>query len=115
MPEPPHPPRAAAVDPGWKLGEARARFSEVVRLAAAGQPQRVTVRGRTAVVVVAAEEFDRLRVRDTAPSLHHLLSKSPLARLDFGGESVRAPVREVDISPSGQRPPYPAPPAPGTG
>ena len=97
MPEPPHLPRAAAVDPGWKLGEARARFSEVVRLAAAGQPQRVTFRGRTEVVVVAAEEFDWLRARDAAPSLHHLLSRSPLARLSFGGESVRAPVREIDI------------------
>ena len=97
MPEPPHPPHAAAVDPSWKLEEARARFSEVVRLAAAGQPQHVTVRGRTGVVVVAAEEFDRLRARDAAPSLHHLLSRSPLAGLNFGGESVRAPVREIDI------------------
>ena len=97
MPEPPHPPPAAAADLGWTLGEARARFSAVVRLAAAGQPQRVTIRGRTAVVVVAAEEFDRLRARDAAPSLHHLLSRSPLARLDFGSKPVRAPVREIDI------------------
>lgn len=96
MPEPARPQRTAA-EPGWKLGEARARFSEVVRLAASGQPQRVTVRGRNAVVVVAADEFDCLRARDAAPSLHHLLSRSPLACLNFGGESVRAPVREVDI------------------
>ena len=97
MPEPARPERTAAAELGWKLGEARARFSEIVRLAAAGQPQRVTVRGRTAVVVVAAEEFDRLRARAAAPSLHHLLSRSPLARLEFGGEPVRAPVRKVDI------------------
>ena len=31
---------------GWKLGEAKAKFSDVVRLAASGQPQHVTVRGR---------------------------------------------------------------------
>ena len=97
MPPTPHPPRTVAAEPGWKLGEARARFSEVVRLAAAGQPQRVTVRGRSAVVVVAADEFDRLRTRSDAPSLHDLLSRSPLAGLDFGGGSVRAPVREVDV------------------
>ncbi len=96
MPEPPNPPSTAA-EPEWTLAEARARFSEVVRLAAAGQPQRVRVCGLGAVVVVAADEFDRLRARCAAPSLHDLLSRSPLAGLDFGGGSVRAPVRGVDI------------------
>ena len=81
----------------WKLAEAKARFSEVVRLAAAGQPQRVTVRGRNAVVVVAADEFDRLRTQRAATTLHDLLSQSPLASLEFGGDSVRSPVREVDF------------------
>ena len=81
----------------WKLGEAKARFSEVVRLAASGQPQRVTVRGGSAVVVVAADEFDSLQARHSAPSLHDLLSGSPLNRLEFGGEGVRSPVRKVDL------------------
>lgn len=81
----------------WKLGEAKAKFSEVVRLAAAGRPQRVTVRGREAVVVVSAREFDHLRSRNTAGSLHELLSRSPLNRLEFGGGSVPSPVREVDL------------------
>lgn len=81
----------------WRLGEAKAKFSEVVRLAVAGQPQRVTVHGRNAVVVVAADEFDRLRARRAAGSLHELLSRSPLNRLDFGGGSVRSPVREVEL------------------
>ena len=76
--------------------EAKARFSEVVRLAAAGQPQQVTVHGRDTVVVVGVDEFDRLRAPKEA-SLHELLSRSPLNRLDFGGESVRNPVREVDL------------------
>ena len=81
----------------WKLGEAKARFSEVVRLAASGQPQRVTVRGGSAVVVVAADEFDSLRARQSAPSLHDLLSGSPLSRLEFGSGGIRSPVREVDV------------------
>ena len=97
MPDTPPTPQITAAEPAWKLGEAKARFSEVVRLAAAGQPQRVTVRGRSAVVVVEADEFDRLRARNAAPSLHDLLSRSPLAGVDFGGGSVRAPVREVDV------------------
>lgn len=45
----------------WKLEDAKARFSELVRRARSDGPQRVTVRGRDAVVVVAADEFDRLR------------------------------------------------------
>ena len=97
MPEPQHPPLTAPAEPAWKLGEAKARFSEVVRLAAEGRPQRVTVRGRSAVVVVAGDEFDRLRARNAAPNLHDLLSRSPLAGLDFGGEPVRVPVREVEV------------------
>jgi prevent-host-death family protein len=45
---------------GWKLEDAKARFSELVRRARAEGPQRVTVRGQDAVVVIAAEEFDRM-------------------------------------------------------
>ena len=89
-------PTARTPFPRWNLGEAKVRFSEVVRLAAAGQPQRVTVHGRDTVVVVGVDEFDRLRAPKEA-SLHELLSRSPLNRLDFGGESVRSPVCEVDL------------------
>jgi prevent-host-death family protein len=44
----------------WKLQDAKARFSEVVRRARAGKPQRVTVHGRAAVLVV---DIDRFEVR----------------------------------------------------
>ena len=80
---------------GWKLGEAKTRFSEVVRFAAAGQSQRVTAETpwwlwrRT-----NSTAFGRVRA---ATSLHELLSRSPLSRLDFGGGSVRSPIREVDL------------------
>ena len=47
-------------DAGWKLQDAKARFSEVVRRARTEGPQRVTIRGHDAVVVIAAEELDRL-------------------------------------------------------
>jgi len=50
------PPRSA----GWKLQDAKARFSEVVRRARTEGPQRVTVRGHDAVVVIAADELERL-------------------------------------------------------
>jgi antitoxin Phd len=44
----------------WKLEDAKARFSEVVRHAREAGPQRVSVRGHDAVVVMSVEEFDRL-------------------------------------------------------
>lgn len=42
----------------WKLQDAKARFSEVVRRARAGKPQRVTVHGKAAVLVVDIERFE---------------------------------------------------------
>ncbi len=52
---------------GWKLEDAKARFSEVVRRARSEGPQRVTVRGQEAVVVIAAEEFERMLPRAAEP------------------------------------------------
>jgi prevent-host-death family protein len=83
--------------PAWKLQDAKAHFSAVVRDAQVKGPQRVTVHGKDAVVVVAAEEFDRLVAMVEQPSLYALLSKSPLSKLDFGVDGVRSPVRDVEL------------------
>jgi prevent-host-death family protein len=89
------PPGAAA---SWKLEDAKARFSEVVRLAEAGHPQHVSVRGRQAVVIMAAADYARLAPAATSPTLADLFAASPLGRLD-GLEDVmvreRAPVRDA--------------------
>jgi antitoxin Phd len=45
----------------WKLEDAKARFSEVVRLAHSDGPQTVTVRGREAAVVLSAEQYEKLQ------------------------------------------------------
>jgi antitoxin Phd len=42
----------------WKLQDAKARFSELVRRAKAGEPQHVTVHGKEAVAVVDTARFD---------------------------------------------------------
>jgi antitoxin Phd len=44
----------------WKLEDAKARFSEVVRKAQTEGVQRVTVRGKEAVAVISIDELDRL-------------------------------------------------------
>ena len=62
--------------PGWKLQDAKAQFSEPVRRARTDGPQRVTVRGHDAVVVIAAEELDRLRPQAAIPFLTFMESLS---------------------------------------
>jgi prevent-host-death family protein len=47
----------------WKLEDAKARFSEVVRRAGTAGPQLVTVRGREAAVIIAPEEYEQLLPR----------------------------------------------------
>jgi antitoxin Phd len=42
----------------WKLQDAKARFSEVVRRAKAGEPQHITVHGNEAVVIVDPHQFE---------------------------------------------------------
>jgi prevent-host-death family protein len=44
----------------WKLEDAKARFSEVVRLAGTHGPQLVTIRGKDAAVIIAPEAYEQL-------------------------------------------------------
>jgi prevent-host-death family protein len=67
----------------WKLEDAKNRFSEVVRLALANQPQRVTRNGREAVVVISADEYDRLA---QPQDLIEFMQASPLAKAIAAGE-----------------------------
>jgi antitoxin Phd len=83
--------------PAWKLQDAKAHFSRVVREALEHGPQRVTLHGRDAVVILSAEAYGRLAPVAAQPSLHALLSRSPLRDLDFERESVRSPVRDVEL------------------
>jgi antitoxin Phd len=83
--------------PAWKLQDAKAHFSRVVRVAREQGPQRVTVHGKDAVVILSVEDYTRLAPAAEQPSLHTLLSCSPLRDLDFEHGSVRFPVRDVEL------------------
>ena len=63
----------------WPLHDAKNRFSALVDAALSGVPQRVTRRGRPAVVVLAVEEYERLcRFEQAhAPTLAGLLLDIP--------------------------------------
>jgi prevent-host-death family protein len=79
----------------WKLEEAKARFSEVVRRAQQ-RPQHVSVRGRATAVVLSAETFARL-MPESKKSLANVLRESPLQDIDFGDKGEPMPVREVEL------------------
>jgi antitoxin Phd len=51
-------PTAGRMSTTWKLQDAKAQFSELVRRARAGEPQQVTVHGKPAVVVLDPERFE---------------------------------------------------------
>src|SRR3974377_2291517 len=83
--------------PAWQLPDAKAHFSQVVREAREHGPQRVTVHGKDAVVILSAEDYARLAPAAAQPSLHALLSSSPLQDLDFEHGSVRSRGRGVEL------------------
>jgi prevent-host-death family protein len=81
----------------WLLQDAKARFSELVRRVRAEGPQHVTVHGRNEVVVVAAEEFRRLKGDVTGASLVAALQASPYREIDLEPKRSRLPVRDATL------------------
>ncbi len=80
----------------WRLQDAKARFSELVRRVRSEGPQHVTVHGRDAVVVIAAEDFNRLAAGGTGERLIAALQASPWRELEV--EPSRGPAaRDVDL------------------
>ena len=81
----------------WRLQDAKARFSEVVKRAREQGPQRVTLHGKDAVVIVSAESYDRERDRHTGRRLVEALAASPLADIMIERPFVSGPVRDVEV------------------
>jgi prevent-host-death family protein len=79
----------------WKLEDAKARFSEVVRHARENGPQRVTVRGQDAVVVMSVEEFDRLVPEKPRTPFVAFMESLHLGGLDLDREMDRG--RDVEL------------------
>jgi antitoxin Phd len=78
----------------WSIQDAKNRFSEVVE-AARRKPQTVTKHGKPAVVVVAADEYERLRKLQhlKAPTFAEMLLAMPQGDIDF--ERLKATPRDV--------------------
>lgn len=79
----------------WKLHEAKARFPELIRRAKTQGPQHVTVYGREEVVVVSADDFNRLKGEITGQALVEVMRDSPLRDLDIEPQRMPMPVRDI--------------------
>ena len=81
----------------WLLQDAKARFSELVRRVRSEGPQHVTVHGRDEVVVIAAEEFRRLKGDPTGEALIAVMRASPYRDVDIEPGRAPMPVRDVAL------------------
>jgi prevent-host-death family protein len=81
----------------WLLQDAKARFSELVRRVRSEGPQHVTVHGRDEVVVIAAEEFRRLKGDLTGEALIAAMQASPYRDIEIEPARTSMPVRDVTL------------------
>lgn len=63
----------------WALQDAKAQFSELARRALSEGAQRVTVRGKRALVVLSEADYARLVCRRKRRPLAELFKDSPVA------------------------------------
>jgi len=77
----------------WLLQDAKARLSELVRLAKSEGPQHVTIHGGEEVVVVSAEEFRRLKGGATGAALIAAMQACPERDIDLVPAGSPMPVR----------------------
>ncbi len=78
----------------WSLQDAKAKFSEFVRLVKAKGPHIVTLRGKPEVVVMTLKDYEALQQQ--RPTLAMLMRTSPLANMELDVDrSTRA--REFEL------------------
>jgi prevent-host-death family protein len=87
----------SAATAGWRLHEAKARFSELVRRARSEGPQHVTVHGRDEVVVISAEAFHRLTGEHSGAALVAAMQSSPYPEISLEPERTPMQVRGVAL------------------
>jgi len=79
----------------WQLQEAKAKFSEVVKLANREGPQEITMRGQPTAILISKEDFQRIKGKK--PSLVALMRSSPLKGIDLDLERDTSPVRNIKL------------------
>jgi prevent-host-death family protein len=81
----------------WSLQDAKTYLSQIVREAQRVGPQRVTLHGKDAAVIIGAEEFDRLQRPVSGHDIVKALAKSPLSDVEFERLTIKSKVRDVEL------------------
>ena len=79
----------------WTVADAKAKLSEVIELAQSLGPQTITRNGRTAVVIVAAEEWERKTRR--SGNLAEFFAASPLRASRLNAKRIKDRPRKVGL------------------
>jgi prevent-host-death family protein len=79
----------------WTVAEAKAKFSEIIERAMSEGPQTITRNGRTAAVVVGAEEWQRKTKR--VGNLAQFLAESPLRKSGLKIRRRKERPRKTDL------------------
>jgi prevent-host-death family protein len=79
----------------WTVAQAKAKFNELIDLAQADGPQAITRMGKTAVVVVSAEEWARKSRR--SGNLAEFFAASPLRNSKLNATRAKSGLRKTDL------------------
>jgi prevent-host-death family protein len=80
----------------WTVAQAKARLSEVIEKAR-HEPQAITRHGKSAVVVVDAALWERVKRREQRGNFADFLLTSPLRGSGLEVERLKGGVREVKL------------------
>ena len=82
----------------WQVQTAKARFSEVFRLARTEGPQRITRQGKEGVVMISDEQYEQLVGKAHQPkSLLQFFRESPLVGLELNLERDKDDGRDIEL------------------
>jgi len=81
--------------PSWTVAEAKAKFSEIIERAMSEGPQTITRKGRTAAVVVGAEEWQRKTTR--VGNLAEFFATSPLRGSGLQVQRLKKRPRKISL------------------
>jgi prevent-host-death family protein len=79
----------------WTVAEAKAKFSKMLDRAIAEGPQTITRRGRTAAIVVDADEWNRKTKR--VGTLADFFASSPLRGSGLKLQRQKGRLRKIDL------------------
>lgn len=88
----------AAMGKSWQIQAAKARFSEVFRLARTAGPQRITRQGKEGVVMISDEQYDQLVGKSHQPkNIVQFFRESPLVGVELDLERNKDTGRDVEL------------------